>query len=435
MESTPLQPPKESKTLERKFQPAQARKLSTGKASSLQITFNLITAGLGTGVFTLPWSTAGASVFPALAIIALVLVINAFTIMILVEAAERHQTFDIGGLVARLPGRVGQVAQYICNSFMWFSLFLCLLSFIIVMVDCMEGYLSDPTVTASGQPHPHRGFLVAIACLCIMPLSFLDQRRMAFTSVLALVANLNILAFMFTSAAEEAKEGARQPICYFGLGAGSIAMVSAMMQVVVIQMVILPMYAELEHRSPAKFQRIVAVSFSVLFMFCSGYALAGYTTYGQSVSSNVLKNFAGTHWGYASRLSAVAAVAGVFPIVLSSMVAPISSCRVLENYRSSWLTGFASVGIIAMVMAVCLFVSDLGQLNVFNGAASMGVYAGLVPSAVGLYLLGPKSSEGSWRAGMYGLAIMGVAGSVLGLLFSDNYSAALKSACSWPKLV
>ena len=49
---------------------------------------NLVTGGLGAGILTLPWGMAGASVLTALLLTVLVVVLNGFTIMILVRAAE-----------------------------------------------------------------------------------------------------------------------------------------------------------------------------------------------------------------------------------------------------------------------------------------------------------------------------------------------------------
>merc|ERR1719487_2654071 len=141
------------------------------------------------------------------------------------------------------------------------------------------------TFGAGSQRYPHRSIVVMLASACVLPLCFLDQRRLAFTSVLAVVANATIFAFLFTTFAVEEVNGNRPPICYFGVGPGSVAMMSAMMQVVVIQMCVLPMYAELENRSPAKFNRIVTVSFSILLFLCAGFAVSGYLTYGPGVSS------------------------------------------------------------------------------------------------------------------------------------------------------
>lgn len=440
MENTPLT--KENMACSNKksddAQAAQSKTLSLPsrqQASSLHITFNLITCGLGTGVFTLPWSTAGASVLPALFIVALVLVLNAWTISILVEAAERHQTFDLGSLLARLPGRLGQVAQYVCNFVLVIAQFLCLVGYIIVMVDCAEAYLAD--TFGGAQLHTHRSLLVMVAAAVVLPLCFLDQRRLAFTSILAVAANANIFAFILSTYAIEEFEGTRPSVCYFGLGPGSVAMMSAMMQVVVIQMCVLPMYSELENRSPEKFNRIVLVSFSILLLLCSGYAVAGYVTFGPGVSSNVLKSFPGTHWGHTSRLAAVAAVCAVFPIIMNPMVAPLLNSEALASVRAArpqTVSGVAICCIVLAVMGTSLCVSDLGFINVMNGAMSMGAFVATVPSLVGLYLLGPRSSDLYWRGTMYTLLLVGLIMSVLGLTLSDNYAPALKSACVWPQL-
>ena len=47
---------------------------------------------------------SGSSVVPAVAIIGFVLGLNAWTISIIVEAGERHQTFNLGPLMGRIPG-------------------------------------------------------------------------------------------------------------------------------------------------------------------------------------------------------------------------------------------------------------------------------------------------------------------------------------------
>lgn len=443
-ENTPLskEPVAFSKKMNDSASPPSSASSSTAlgqskqKATSLQITFNLITCGLGTGVFTLPWSTAGASIVPAIIIVALVLALNAWTISILVEAAERHQTFDLGSLLARLPGRLGQFAQCICNIVLWFTMFLSLVGYIIVMVDCLQTSVPENTVGGTTR-QSLRPMLVSFSAASVLPLCFLDQRRLAFTSLLAMAANAGIFAFMMGTFAVEEMDGSRPSVCFFGLGPGSVAMVSATMQLVVIQMCVLPMYGELEDRSPAKFSRIVHVGFAVLFLLCVGFAVAGYATFGPSVSSNFLRNFPGTHWGHVSRIAAYAAVSGVFPIILNSMVAPLSSSEAVTSFRASspkTVTGIATCLIVLSAMVATNFVQDLGILNVINGSICLGAFVAVVPSLVGLYLLGPASSNSYWRAAMYTLLVLGLVMSVAGVMMSDNFAPALKAACVWPRL-
>jgi amino acid permease len=50
---------------------------------------------------------------------------------------------------------------------------------------------------------------------------------------------------------------------------------------VIIQMCVLPMYEELEERSPQAFQKIVNISFAFLFLFMSLFSTVGYLLYGE----------------------------------------------------------------------------------------------------------------------------------------------------------
>merc|ERR1719399_401569 len=104
-------------------------------------------------------------------------------------------------------------------------MFLCLVGYIIVMVDCVESYMATDASTLGVQQHPHRSLIVMVSSACVLPLCFLDQRRLAFTSILAVVANANIFAFLMTTYAVEEMEGTRPSICLFGLAPGSVAMV------------------------------------------------------------------------------------------------------------------------------------------------------------------------------------------------------------------
>lgn len=388
-----------------------------GTATSSELIVNLVTCGLGTGIFTLPWSTAGSSVVPAVAIIGFVLALNAWTISIIVEAGERHQVFNLGSLLGCIPGTLGKVSEIGANAFTWFSTYLCLIGYIIVIVDSLH----------SVMPFQNRSTLAALAATVVMPLCFLDQKRLAFTSTLAVAATANVFMVVCSQFVHKEFDGTRPPSCLMGFSTGSVAMFSAMMQTVVIQMCILPMYEELENRSPQKFNRILAISFSILFVLCSAFAVVGYLAFGEGVSSNVLNNLPATQWGHLTRLSAALAVLAVYPIIMNPMIAPLRDPKI----GGPLVAAVATALVVLASMVAATFLDDLGFVNVINGSLSCGAFVALVPSLVGLYLLGPTSSVQEWRLAMYALTVFGSVCCVLGAIMTDNYTQALKAACRW----
>merc|ERR1712048_242594 len=97
-----------------------------------------------------------------------------------------------------------------------------------------------------------RPAIVIICSMFLLPLCFLDQRRLSFTPVMGVVVFGNLFAFLVSSFVIEEQSLNAPPVCFFGLSKGSVAMLSAMMQAVIVQMCVLPMYAEMENRTPAK---------------------------------------------------------------------------------------------------------------------------------------------------------------------------------------
>merc|ERR1740121_407509 len=400
--------------------------LDQNKASGLQLSLNLITCGLGTGVFTLPWSTAGASALPGVAIIAGVLALNAWTISILVEAADRYSTYDLGRLLGHLPGRLGSTMKVFTNAVLWFSMYLCLIGYIIVIVDCLQA--SVPWLSGRGRPS-----LVVLAAGLVLPLCFLDQRRLSATSFVAVIANLNIFALVASLFVDKESTQTAPSTCWFGVSIGCVAMVTAMMQTVVIQMCVLPMYAEMQHKSPIRFNRVVGISFGALFVLFSLFSVVGYFAFGSGVSSNVLLNLPATRWGNLARFCAAASVIGVYPIILGPMIAPVrASLADGESGATGPTVVAATCFVVEASMCAAFGLHDLGRLNVINGAVSLGTFVAMVPSLVGLHLLGPKSEDGRWRAAMYALAVGGVLFSILGLVLTDNFAGGLQASCSLP---
>merc|ERR1711988_1884263 len=90
-------------------------------------------------------------------------------------------------------------------------------------------------------------------------------------------------------------------------------------------MCVLPMYQELENRSPKKFDRIVAVGFSVLFIIFCGFSTLGYLYVGPGVHSNILQDLPNNIWANAAQLGTIIVVACVYPIMVYPMIAPLET--------------------------------------------------------------------------------------------------------------
>lgn len=396
----------------------EERKLESRMATEAQITMNLMSGGLGAGIFSIPWTTAGTSLMPALVVIAGVLIVNAWTVMILVEAAERTKTFDLGGLLSHLPGRTGQAAQALGNSFIWMTSFICLVAYFVVVTDSIAPF----TV---GTKFHSRFFQVCLCAVVVMPLTFLNQRKLSCTSLL--VISVNIYIVLLLGDLFFADSPPHPDICILGFSKGAIAMMSGVSQAIIVQLCVLPMYGQLEDRSPEKFHRIVTVSFSLLYFFFSAYAILAYWTFGPTVRGNIIQNLPLSRLGIAARLASAVSVLGVFPIIMLPMVASIESSgwpfkqAIIQRYGLAVLARFA---IVAFVTLAAFCVEHLGFINVVNGAMSLGVFTAACPSLVGYYLLGKHGL--SSKCSMLSLLFFGILASALGLFFSDNYARDLE---------
>jgi len=384
------------------------------KASARAITINLITSGLGAAIFSLPWSVAGSSVIPAMAIATGVLAVNGFTLSLVVRAAEKYGVFDLGSVVGMMPWRIGRPLKMITNVFVWISQFICLVGYIIMIHDSAYRFLGG---TWLGQ----RAVLVFLASLCSFPLCFLNQQMLEKTSCLAIAVNIYLffLVFLYYSQAASSDK-LPDGCCLLGFSLpGNFSMISVMYQAVVIQMCVLPMYEELEERSPQKFDRILAVSFSaLLFLFC-GFASAGYLLIGPSVKSNLLEDLPSTFGAELGQLGIIFVALGVYPIMLSPMVAPIRACtEPIAGMSVNSAVSCATSVIVAAVMLTALVVKDLGSVNTFNGAMSSGIFVAVVPCSIGLASLDYKAFG---KLALVTLLLVGVAVATCGIIFSDNY--------------
>lgn len=401
-----------------------------------QLTLNLIAGGLGTGIFSLPWSTAGASIVSAIFIIAAVLIVSYFTLMIIVRAGEQYQSFDFGSLIACLPGRMGQTMQLAVNVAIWVSTYFVLVGYFIVVADSAAPFVK-------GTIFDNRNVVVSLTAVAVLPLCFCNQRMLSWSSLLCIAVNAYILFYFLVLYRSQGSHSSG--ICYLGMSRGSIAMFSAMAQTIVLQVCVLPMYKQLEHRSPQKFSSILKTAFFWIFLLFASFSIVAYLVFGSNVRSNVLVDIPHTMGGNLGRIAAAITMFAVFPINLMPMMAPIQtylkgpaqhehlglvSGRAQQNQFG---IAIARISVITLVMLASYHVKDLGYMNVINGALSAGFFVAFCPALVGLYLL-EKRTDLPWQVAMYSLLVVGLLMSALGLIFTDNYEGLMKGpSCMWSR--
>jgi len=406
---------------------AVAHETPEGTVSQMQTALNLVVGGLGTGIFSLPWSLAGSSTLAGCATILGVIGLNIWTIMILVVAAERHQVFDLGSLLGKLPGRLGKGMQAVFNFFVIVSTFLCLMGYIITIHDCAAPFL-EGTVVGSRLP------IVAMGGLLVLPICFLDQKYLSFTSLVAVIVNLYIIGvviqkFIATNIDDALPTGS----CMLGFGKGNVSMMSAMMQCVIIQMCVLPMYRELENRTPARFRVSLTTAFVLLAILYCIFSVFGYMVFGPTVKSNALQSFETNVISQVAWIGTIFVVAAVYPILLLCILAPIHSLDdsvfgtgdVTSKRRL--VIAVATVVIVVASVFGALLVTSLGFINVINGAMSVGIFTTLGPGLVGLYLVGRRNKK--WQITMVVLIVVGFLMSIIGFAVTDNYYEDLEKSC------
>lgn len=426
-------------------------------ASATTTTINLITGGLGSGILSLPWAIAGASIVSAIVLGAFVLLLNAWTIMLLIRAGDAHQRFDLGSLLGMLPGQMGVYAKHVCNACIWLTLFLTLVGYFIVVEDALTYVVPSESTP---EVFEHRWLWGVGAAVLLVPLCFLNMKYLVFTSTLSVLVNVYLFGYLVYQL-EQLEWQPQSQACMFGLSSGTFTCFSVMMFSIIIQMCVLPMYEQLEDRSPAKFQKCVLAAFLFLFVFTMLFGACAYMIYGVETQSNVLKNFE-SHWAAdVARIGMCLVVLGVYPIILAPMIAPV---RVWEQdraigqsdfyrkiddmrqpgYIDSLLSGtqtdekptcglwstVTTLVVLSCSMVLSFFISDLGFMSAINGAISVTMFVAFCPTMVGLYLV--HSPTILRRVLLYGLFFFGIGMSAAGFIFTDNNAASLAANCVVP---
>mmetsp|Transcript_58954 Transcript_58954/g.172578 ORF Transcript_58954/g.172578 Transcript_58954/m.172578 type:complete len:494 (+) Transcript_58954:62-1543(+) len=374
---------------------------------------NLVLCGLGAGILSLPWTLAGAGILNGLCWTLLVLGICYFTIMLLVKAGEKEQCFSLEELLERAaPGdsNAKRLWGRSCTAAIWVTYFFSLVGYLIIIADSLIPTLDSLgalDVLSFGE-NKARIMVLLLSAACICPLCFLNQQQLAFTSflgtfsncflVFALLLNYEVLESERSHAAPLGTEagvasagtGSAPDVCVLStpFTPGNLAFVSSLLMAIVIQPCILPMYEEMNtdrsqcsrkpQRSPRNFARALGVAFAFLYVLFCMFAVAGYLSFGASANGDVLKNLPSDRWyTVVSRLSMSGVCLGVYPLMLYPMVAPLA-----ESRRTMGVMG---INLAALVTS--FNVSNLGVINVLNGAVSVFFFVGLFPAVIALQVL------------------------------------------------
>eukprot|EP00405_Crypthecodinium_cohnii_P008872 CAMPEP_0206439352 /NCGR_PEP_ID=MMETSP0324_2-20121206/12158_1 /ASSEMBLY_ACC=CAM_ASM_000836 /TAXON_ID=2866 /ORGANISM="Crypthecodinium cohnii, Strain Seligo" /LENGTH=488 /DNA_ID=CAMNT_0053906953 /DNA_START=57 /DNA_END=1523 /DNA_ORIENTATION=- len=406
-----------------------------GKVTLSGLTMNLIAGGLGTGMFSLPSSMSGSSVFLGVGMTFMVVSLNAVTIMILVRAAEEHQVFDLGalmGLAGNALGRklnfarMGTYTQGFINFMVWFVLVGSLVSYLIAMHDSAAFFLQDTWFTSSKLP------LVTAAAGIVLGLCFLEQKHLSWTSTIALVVNVYLIIVLVGYFFDKlAHNSLPEDVCLFGVAKGAVSMLAILAQCVIIQMCVLPMYEELEDRSPKKFSKGLWTAFLALSVIFSVFAGTGYASFGPGVKGNVLDSFPPGAISAVAQVGVILVVAAIYPLMVIPMVAPIKNMELSESmsHRRGMLVTGAILIIVFISWVGALVIPNLFLVNLIDGAICVGTFTALAPGLVGLYLSNRDSLL--WRLGMAALLLFGFTNMILGLVFSDAYVVELKERCAF----
>jgi amino acid permease len=380
-------------------------KTPEGKASFTTTVVNITTATLGSGILSLPWAAQGSSAVVVLLVTAAVLVFNAWAAGLLVDAAESTGVMDLGALLGKC---VGPFAERACNFSIWVCMFAVLVSYLIIIAGGTARLVGPGDVLLEAGSGG-RALFLAVVSLVLTPICFVPSSRLAFSSTLAVVVNVYLFLLVFG-------EGVSAPrsTCVVGVGMGAITFVSTLGTAVVIQMCLLPLYADMENPSPKKFRRAVNVAFAAVGFLFVAFAVIADVAYGNEIESNVLLNIKSGGWGVVAQIGMIAVMLGVYPLMLMPMVAPLGR------------RGLGTGVVIALVWATAVFVTDLGVLNVYNGAFSCFCYSTLCPVLVGL------SDPRRPRVLLGAVFVIGVGVSLLGAVV-DPSNHAKELHCVWPK--
>jgi amino acid permease len=357
------------------------------RASDAATFVNLVNIILGAGILSIPWAFAGASLAGGALVSGVATVWCTFTNLVLIHAAEQEQKFNLGALLSRLGG--GRHLELACNVAIGCGNFLACTAYMVIFADCLSALIPVS-----------RGVSIAIGCVVVFPLLYLDQAALAFTSSLSVLANWYIIVLLvgLVTQAEFRR------VCIIGAGLGNVTLFSVVVMAVSSQAAVLPMYAEMSERSPHRFAILQVGAGITAWALVVLVAVAGDLRYGLDVSSNVLLDLPNTPSSTFAQFSVLVVVTSTYPMVFYSLTAPLRQRMwkkdpLLRQAHRPRVDAFFAVCLVVDVLAGCAAASgvDLGTVNDYNGVIWTGWFTLLVPAGVYWSLLRrPDANRDFW---------------------------------------
>jgi len=299
----------------------------------------VITCGLGSGILTAPWGAAGASIVTSCLLTAVVLVANAWTVMIIVHAIDRwggtkvwdaehkqwlgtrrlkgYRIGDFGELLRQAPKPLPTLAT-VWDVTVNLSNFGVLVGYMIVTGDAMA-----PLMQSNCDDLANRRPWILLGSLVCLPLCWADHTFLTYSSAVGVLANMYLF---FVLVGILVSHGPAAEVCTFGMAPGTLTCMSNLVFSVIVQMCIPEYYTQLrrDDQEPGKFLNGVLIpSFGFIFVLMCAFSTVGYLAFGSAVSSNVMLNFPPGLWSRGSQVAICVACLMVYPNMLRPMVQPL----------------------------------------------------------------------------------------------------------------
>jgi amino acid permease len=379
-----------------------------------------VTKGIiGSGMLALPLALKDASVVPGLVCMALFALASAFSYSLIGYCCAATGSTTFHGLWS---ATVGSKSTWAIQGSIMVDTIFTLWAYSTLVADFLgkafQALLPDVAILQSRY-----AVLTAIAVFVFAPFCFsrsLDSLK--FTSALGLLATVYTLLYVIGDfvVSDEGLEHFQADM--FNLDIIIFKSISLFAFAFLCHYNGPQVYAELEDRSPRRFNIVTASSFAAAFLIYALFAVCGFGRFGPEIEGNVLKNYGKGNKAVLLMWVAMAcSVIFTFPLIFATLKENIyglmgtdertasvtSRLTIVIVGVSSTVTLGAVFEDVSLIMGICGAVVSAAIAFIYPGM----IYLKLPPSAVAKGYGGP----GFLQKASYALIVTGVLASVIGL--------------------